>query len=93
MAPQPAFMLDISDEWDQKLAAIRCYESQFITGRPTDAARVHRRAPRRSRLLGQNDRHALRRTVHLPRADWDEHDGGIDLNARDVTDARSHGIS
>jgi len=35
LAPQPAFVLDISDVWDQKLAAIRCYESQFITGRPT----------------------------------------------------------
>ena len=31
----PAFVLDISDEWEQKLAAIKCYESQFITGRPT----------------------------------------------------------
>jgi bacillithiol biosynthesis deacetylase BshB1 len=35
-AAQPAFVLDISDEWERKLAAIRCYESQFITGRPTD---------------------------------------------------------
>jgi N-acetylglucosamine malate deacetylase 1 len=35
MTAQPAFILDISDEWEQKLAAIRCYESQFITGRPT----------------------------------------------------------
>ena len=35
MAPQPAFVLDISDVWEQKLAAIRCYESQFITGRPS----------------------------------------------------------
>jgi LmbE family N-acetylglucosaminyl deacetylase len=35
-AAQPAFVLDISDEWEQKLAAIRCYESQFITGRPTE---------------------------------------------------------
>lgn len=34
---QPAFVLDISDVWDTKLAAIRCYESQFITGRPTEA--------------------------------------------------------
>ncbi|MBW3597661.1 MAG: PIG-L family deacetylase, partial [Planctomycetes bacterium] len=34
-APQPAFVLDISDYWDRKLAAIRCYESQFITGRPS----------------------------------------------------------
>jgi bacillithiol biosynthesis deacetylase BshB1 len=35
MAPQPAFVLDISNECEQKLAAISCYESQFITGRPT----------------------------------------------------------
>jgi LmbE family N-acetylglucosaminyl deacetylase len=35
MAPQPAFVLDITAEWEQKLAAIRCYESQFITGRST----------------------------------------------------------
>lgn len=36
LTPQPAFILDISDYWETKLAAIRCYESQFITGRPTD---------------------------------------------------------
>ncbi|MEX0642611.1 MAG: bacillithiol biosynthesis deacetylase BshB1 [Pirellulales bacterium] len=35
-AAQPAFVLDISDEWERKLDAIRCYESQFITGRPTE---------------------------------------------------------
>lgn len=33
---QPAFVLDISDFWEQKIAAIRAYESQFITGRPTE---------------------------------------------------------
>ena len=33
---QPAFVLDISEQWERKLAAIRCYESQFITGRPTE---------------------------------------------------------
>lgn len=33
MAPQPALVLDISKHWEKKLAAIRCYESQFITGR------------------------------------------------------------
>lgn len=32
----PSFVLDITPYWEQKLAAIRCYESQFITGRPTD---------------------------------------------------------
>ena len=34
LAPTPAFVLDISPFWEQKLAAIRCYESQFVTGRP-----------------------------------------------------------
>jgi len=36
MAAQPAFVLDITNEWEQKLAAIRAYESQFITGRSTN---------------------------------------------------------
>jgi len=36
LAPQPAFVLDISPYWDRKLAAIRCYHSQFIEGRPVD---------------------------------------------------------
>jgi bacillithiol biosynthesis deacetylase BshB1 len=34
-AAQPAFVLDISPYWEQKLASIRTYESQFVTGRPT----------------------------------------------------------
>lgn len=33
LAPQPAFVLDISAEWEAKFAAIRAYESQFVTGR------------------------------------------------------------
>ena len=33
MTPQPAFTLDISDFWDQKLKSIECYQSQFVTGR------------------------------------------------------------
>jgi LmbE family N-acetylglucosaminyl deacetylase len=33
---KPAFVLDISDAWLQKRAAIECYRSQFITGRPTE---------------------------------------------------------
>ena len=36
LAVQPAFVLDISSEWEQKLAAIRCYQSQFVTGRSTE---------------------------------------------------------
>jgi bacillithiol biosynthesis deacetylase BshB1 len=35
-AVQPAFVLDVSDHWETKEASIRAYESQFITGRPTD---------------------------------------------------------
>lgn len=31
--PQPAFVLDISDVWERKRAAIECYRSQFIEGR------------------------------------------------------------
>ena len=31
---QPAFVVDISDFWEQKRAAIECYRSQFLTGRP-----------------------------------------------------------
>jgi bacillithiol biosynthesis deacetylase BshB1 len=29
----PAFVLDISDVWEQKLASIACYHSQFVQGR------------------------------------------------------------
>jgi len=35
LTPQPAFILDISPQWEQKLAAISCFESQFVTGKPT----------------------------------------------------------
>lgn len=33
MTPQPAFILDISEFWETKLAAIAAYQSQFVTGR------------------------------------------------------------
>lgn len=38
LVPQPVFVLDISDHWEQKRAAIECYRSQFIEGRPTQPA-------------------------------------------------------
>ncbi len=31
--PKPSFVIDISEAIDQKMAAIRCYESQFTEGR------------------------------------------------------------
>ncbi len=33
LAIQPAFVLDISPYWDRKLAALACYQSQFVQGR------------------------------------------------------------
>jgi bacillithiol biosynthesis deacetylase BshB1 len=36
LIPRPAFVLDISDHWEKKLAAIAAYRSQFIEGRPTE---------------------------------------------------------
>jgi bacillithiol biosynthesis deacetylase BshB1 len=36
LVEKPAFVLDISAEWEKKRAAIECYRSQFIDGRPTD---------------------------------------------------------
>jgi N-acetylglucosamine malate deacetylase 1 len=36
IVPQPAFVLDISDYWERKRAAIECYRSQFIEGRPQE---------------------------------------------------------
>jgi len=37
LIPQPAFVLDISEYWEQKRAAIECYRSQFIEGRPQES--------------------------------------------------------
>jgi bacillithiol biosynthesis deacetylase BshB1 len=36
LVPQPAFILDISDFWEKKLEALRCYHSQLIAGRPEE---------------------------------------------------------
>jgi bacillithiol biosynthesis deacetylase BshB1 len=42
LIPQPAFVLDISDYWPQKQAAIECYRSQFIEGRPEGPTLIDR---------------------------------------------------
>ena len=36
LAVQPDWIIDISDHWPRKRAAIEAYRSQFITGRPTE---------------------------------------------------------
>jgi LmbE family N-acetylglucosaminyl deacetylase len=49
-------VLDISDQWVQKLAAIECYHSQFIEGRseepPTFLDRVRDQAAYWGRTIG-----------------------------------------
>ncbi len=56
LAVQPAFILDISDHWEQKLAAISCYQSQFVTGRdhlrPPFLDRLRDEAAYWGRLIG-----------------------------------------
>jgi bacillithiol biosynthesis deacetylase BshB1 len=46
--PQPAFILDITDHWEKKQAAIECYQSQFIQGheheRPSFVERLRHQA-------------------------------------------------
>lgn len=34
---QPAFVLDISDEFERKMESIACYRSQFVAGRPAES--------------------------------------------------------
>ncbi len=38
LVANPAFVLDISEHWEQKLAALKCYESQFVHGRSNKSA-------------------------------------------------------
>ncbi len=35
LAIQPSWIVDISEQWDKKLASVMAYKSQFIDGRPT----------------------------------------------------------
>jgi LmbE family N-acetylglucosaminyl deacetylase len=55
-AIQPAFVLDVTVEWDRKLAAVKAYESQFITGRPTQwptfLDQLHTEAAYRGKAIG-----------------------------------------
>lgn len=57
MVPQPAFVVDISDVWEQKIASIAAYESQFITGRtatPTFLERLRDEAAFWGKSIGVN---------------------------------------
>lgn len=56
LVPQPAFILDITAHWEKKIEAIRCYESQFITGRsaewPTFLDQLHTEAAYWGKAIG-----------------------------------------
>lgn len=56
MAPQPAFVLDISDCWNRKLDAILAYQSQFVVGRegidPSFAERLQNEAAYWGQAIG-----------------------------------------
>jgi bacillithiol biosynthesis deacetylase BshB1 len=36
LAPVPGFVVNISEQWEVKRAAVECYQSQFVVGRPTE---------------------------------------------------------
>jgi N-acetylglucosamine malate deacetylase 1 len=75
LALQPAFVLDISQHWEQKLAAIACYRSQFITGReaesPSLLEQLRDQAAHWGRLIGTRfgEPFASREPVRLNRLD------------------------
>ncbi|MGL4514056.1 MAG: bacillithiol biosynthesis deacetylase BshB1 [Lacipirellulaceae bacterium] len=56
LAPQPAFVLDISAEWERKAASIAAYQSQFVSGRlqtpPTFLDRVRDEAAYWGKSIG-----------------------------------------
>jgi bacillithiol biosynthesis deacetylase BshB1 len=75
LAPQPAFVLDISEHWQTKMAAIACYRSQFITGRdgenPTFLEQLRDEAAYWGRLIGARygEPFASREPIRLNRLD------------------------
>ncbi|MGO8688149.1 MAG: bacillithiol biosynthesis deacetylase BshB1 [Thermoguttaceae bacterium] len=54
LIPQPAFVLDISEYWEQKRAAIECYRSQFLEGRPAEPPTLIDRLRDQAAALGSS---------------------------------------
>jgi bacillithiol biosynthesis deacetylase BshB1 len=50
--PRPSFVVDITPHMDQKMAAIACYRSQFITGRPVTPPTLMDQIKDRARYWG-----------------------------------------
>ena len=80
LIPQPAFVLDISDYWEQKRAAIECYRSQFLEGRPAEPPTLDRPPARSGGRVGLVDRRPLRRGIRQPRADRPEQHVGVGVS-------------
>ncbi|WP_146599999.1 bacillithiol biosynthesis deacetylase BshB1 [Novipirellula aureliae] len=57
LAVQPSWIVDISEHWETKLAAIEAYQSQFIVGRPSEPPtmidRLRDEAANWGRLIGR----------------------------------------
>ena len=72
LIPQPAFILDISEHWEKKLAAISCYRSQFVAGRSADPPTFLDRLRDQASTLGLSHRREIRRALRLPasQSDW-----------------------
>jgi bacillithiol biosynthesis deacetylase BshB1 len=77
-APQPAFVLDITEQWERKLAAISCYHSQFIEGRPQQSPTMIDRFRDEA-----SDRHGVWRAICRPRTDRSAEHGGTLLRKCD----------
>ena len=76
-------MLDISEHWEKKLAAISCYRSQFVEGRSAESPTFLDRLRDQAVDLGLSDRREIRRTLRQPRADRTGDDAGDHYNLFD----------
>ena len=65
---QPALVLDISRHWERKRAAIACYHSQFVAGRPTEPPTFLDRLRDQAAFWGWSIGVRLRRALCQPRA-------------------------
>jgi bacillithiol biosynthesis deacetylase BshB1 len=53
LAVQPAFVVDVSDVFPRKVQALRCYQSQFITGREHESPSIFDRVEVQAAYFGQ----------------------------------------
>ena len=65
---RPSFLLDISDQLDAKVAALRCYRSQLVDNQPAGRPGVIDSVCDRTRFWGHTRRRPPRRAVRQPRA-------------------------